>query len=476
MIQIIMIFSYLVITAVVPLFFRKRAQEDTNAFYTASRSMSTVVVAALLFSEIVAGSGTIGNAANAFTGGLSNAIWANWGMAIGCVLVVLTVSKFYRAMSEKYGAMTIPEAYSVMFGPRVRTLMMFIVALVYVILYSSQASAAATILGPLTNIDERTMTWIITGLFIGIAILGGMFGASWMSVLHATVMFLGLLFVAVASVKSVGGISQLKQSVPDGYFNIVGDKPMNTLASALGTAISFLASSNVTSALFSAKSEKSANRGILLAGAAVVLLALMPALIGMCAKIVMPGISPSTALFNMANSLGTIYSGVLSMAIIAAIWSTGPTLLLVVSATMTKDFYVTKVNPKASEKKQLRFSFFVICIAGVLGTWFGMNAGSILDNMLGAFQIRSIVGIVLLMALVWPRVDERAAFWSMLGGGATAAVWFFVGNPLGIAALWPGSAVCLAILIPLTLMSKPRISEGYKKYSDAKISIRPSGA
>ena len=92
MIQIIMIVGYVLFSSLVSLYFMKRAKENTSSFYTASRSMPMIVVAALLFSEIIAGSGTIGNAQNAFNGGLSNAIWANWGMAIGCFLVVPTVS------------------------------------------------------------------------------------------------------------------------------------------------------------------------------------------------------------------------------------------------------------------------------------------------------------------------------------------------------------------------------------------------
>lgn len=77
MIQIIMIVGYVLFSSLVSLYFMKRAKENTSSFYTASRSMPMIVVAALLFSEIIAGSGTIGNAQNAFNGGLSNAIWAN---------------------------------------------------------------------------------------------------------------------------------------------------------------------------------------------------------------------------------------------------------------------------------------------------------------------------------------------------------------------------------------------------------------
>lgn len=467
MIQIIVIISYLAVTTGISLIFRKRAQKSTNAFYTSSRSLGTLVVAALLFSEIIAGAGTIGNAANAFTAGLSNAIWANWGMALGCILVVLTVAKFYRAMAEKYGVMTIPEAYAIMFGPRVRIIMLIIVALVYVILYSSQAPAAATIIAPLLGLDETLVTWAITALFIIISIFGGMVGASWMSLVHSIVLFVGIAIVAGKSVNAVGGLSVMTAELPQSFFSIIGDHPFTTLASALGTAISFLASSNVTNALFGASSTKSAYKGIIIAGILVIPFALLPAITGMAAKIALPDIAASNALFLMSESLGTTISSILSMAIIAAIWSTGPTLLLVVSATLTKDMYKTIINKNASEKQQLRFSYVVIVVAGVLGTLLGINSGSILDNMLGAFQIRSIVGIVLLAALVWPRVNSTSAFWSMLGGGAVAAGWFLTGNPFGISPLWPGAAVCLIVLITLSLCSKQKVSDGFRKYYDA---------
>ncbi len=468
MIQIIMIVCYLLLTITISLISTKRARSSTSSFYVAGRSMPAIVVAALLFSEIIAGSGTIGNAQNAYSGGLSNAVWANWGMALGCFLVLVTVSKFYRAMAAKYNAMTIPQAYAVMFGPKVRVLMVFIVALAYIIMYSTQAPAAATILSPLLGLDEKLITWLITIFFIVVAITGGMVGASWIGVVHTAVMFIGMLFVCVHAVKSVGGLKLMHAALPAGYFSVIGAQPMTTLASALGTAISFLASSNVTTALFGSKDYRAANRGILIAGCAVIPFALLPAFIGMSSKLALPGIKASGALFQMANSLGAVSSGALSMAIIAAIWSTAPTLLIIISATLTKDFYLTKIKPSASERQQLRFSYLVIAVAGIAGTWMGQNAGSILNNMLGAFQIRSIVGIVLLAALAWPRVNARSAFWSMLCGGAVAAVWFFAGSPFSVAPLWPGAAVCLAVLIPLTLANRDKVSDGYAKYSEAK--------
>lgn len=177
----------------------------------------------------------------------------------------------------------------------------------------------------------------------------------------------------------------------------------------MGMAISFIASANAANAVFVAKSEKAANGGMLLAGLMAAVFALMPAFIGISARVVMPSIVPNSALYLMSSGQGEVFGGIIAMSIIAAILSTAPGLLIVVAATLTKDLYLTVIRPKASEKQQLKFTMFVIFAAGVIGTQIGIGKEAILDNMLGAFQIRSIAGIVLLTALAWPRVDERSA-------------------------------------------------------------------
>ena len=56
---------------------------------------------------------------------------------------------------------------------------------------------------------------------------------------------------------------------------------------------------------------------------------------------------------------------------------------------------------------------------------------------------------------------------SMLGGGVVAMAWFFGGKPFDIEPLWPAAIVCLVILIPMTLMSKEKVSPGYLRYQEA---------
>ena len=41
-------------------------------------------------------------------------------------------------------------------------------------------------------------------------------------------------------------------------------------------------------------------------------------------------------------------------------------------------------------------------------------------------------------------------------------------HTFGIAPMWPATAVCLIILIPITLSSKEKISDGYRRYMEAQ--------
>jgi SSS family solute:Na+ symporter len=461
-----MVVAYMVVTSLIGVLLAKRKQ-NSKEYFIAESSLGVIAVIALLFSEIIAGAGTIGNAQTAFLSGISS-VWANWGMALGCFAFTVLCSKFYRSMGTERGAMSVPEAYSLLFDERCRVVMIFTVVLAYLMMFSTQATAAAAIVSPLfgDGANQTVVTWIVAAVFIIITCFGGRKGIANMNVVHAVFMYIGMGLVAFMAIRSVGGFGTLRASVDRTFFSVAQPNVQTVLGQAIGTAISFFASSNVACGCFSAKSYKTANRGIALAGLIVIPFALFPALIGVCAHVAMPGIKSTDALFEMARSLGPALTGFASMAIIAAIWSTGPSLLLVICTSLTRDLFKRFLKKDATDGQQLAFSRAMAVIIGIVGTYFGISAKSILGQMLGAFQIRSVVGIVLLVALNWPRVTKNAAFWSMLIGGVVAAVWFFTGNPMGLQPLWPAAIVCLVVLVPMTLASKEPVSPGYKMYKE----------
>jgi len=457
-------FSYLVLTTLIGLYLFK-TNKSIQEYFVAKRGLGIILVIPLLFAELIAGAGTIGNAAEAFKMGVSS-VWANWGMVVGCLVFVFLVAKFYRVAGSKLGVMSVPEAYRILFDTKTRLVIMVILVVVYANIFALQPVAAASVLSPMFKIGPVLMAWIIGILFIVMTVTGGLRGLAWMNVVHSIVMFLCMGVAAWYSVDAVGGYGVLQAKLPETFFSFAQPDIWTVIAWCVGTAVSFFAAATVAGVCFGAQSLKKARIGIAIAGFLIIPFALMPALIGMSAKVAMPAIPANTALFAMSSSVGPWIGGLAAMAIIAAIFSTAPALLLIIATTVTRDFFLL-IRKEASDKEQLRFSQIMAVVIGLFATYLGMQVSSILGQMLGAFQIRSVAGIVLVAALFWPRVTPNAAFWSTIIGGGVAFFWHLTGSPFGWAPLWPSLLTGVPVLVILTMISKDKVSPGYAKYAEA---------
>ena len=98
---LILVVVYRAVTLAISFYFVKK-NNDSKSFSVAGGALTLPAVVAMLFSEMIAGSGTIGNATTGFTTGFSS-VWANWGMCLGCIFFVVFVGRFYKAMGTRYG-------------------------------------------------------------------------------------------------------------------------------------------------------------------------------------------------------------------------------------------------------------------------------------------------------------------------------------------------------------------------------------
>ncbi len=467
---LIMLVAYILITVVVSAIIAAKSKDSSTQFLTAEGDFGWYLIIPLLFAEMMAGAATIGKAATGYTTGIS-AVWVNWGMSLGMIVFIVFAARFYRAMHKKYGILSVPEAFKFMFDEKCRMVMLIIIVVVYCFLYSSQPISAASLIAPMVGVDSTIVAWAVSAIFIVVTLLGGMKGLAVMNLVHMIVMYVGLIWCTAGSLGMVGGFEGLAASLPASYFDLFSPNVTTTLANAIATAISFVTAATMVTAGISARSPRDMTIGSWGAAAIIIPFATLPALVGMCAVIVLPGIDPNTALFSMANVQGDVVSGVVSMAIAAAIWSSAPAALLFCANTLTQDFFAV-VKPGVSDRSKTFFSKGCIVVLGVVSTWLGLNAESILGQLYAAFQIRSVVTITLLVAMIWPRVSSTAAFWSMLGGGVVAAVWHFAGHPFGMEPLWPACIVTFVVLVLLTLVSKQKVSPGYKRYLAAKETLK----
>jgi len=468
---ITVVLAYFAATTAIGIYMMKR-KTSLAGYFVAKKDLGPWLIIPILFGEIIAGAGTVGNAANAFRYGISS-VWVNWGMSIGCLAVMLTAAKFYRVLGNKFNSVSVPQVYKARFDTKTRIVMMTVLVLVYTILFAMQPVAAGNMLAPLLGVDKAMITWFLGALFIILCITGGMKGMAWMNALHCTVMYIGLGTVCFAAIKFAGGLGNVQAALPSTFFSFGQPDLLTVVGWVVGTALSFFAASVLIAGIFGAKDEKAYKQGFTWAAILTFIFGLFPALIGIIGKSVMPDAAAGSILYLMAEQLGPVFEVLVSMGVLAAIMSTGPALLLLTTTMLSEDLYIL-VKPGATEKERLVFARVAMAVLGLVATYFGLHAGSILAQMAGAFQIRAIAGLVLLVSIYWPRVDSRAAFWSILTGGLVAAVWHFSGNPY-CTSLWPSLAVGVPVLLILTWMAPKPISDGYAVYQEALAEAKAEG-
>lgn len=459
MTPIIIVVVYLALTIGLGVWLAKY-NKTVQTYFVAKRELGVLLIIPLLFANVLGGGGVVGNASMSFNVGLSGA-WTMIGLGLGTIIAMPTVGKFYRVMGAKKNTMTVAEVFQYRFDERSRIIVLFLVTVTFIIILSATATSAAAIIAPMLGVSNTVIIWTFCFIMMLVTLTGGLKGIAWMNTLHTLVMYVCTFLVLFAAIHYVGGVHAVVANVPTSYFRLDQPRPAVALAWALGSIFTSLTSSMVVSVIYGAKNDKAASRGIAIGALLVIPFALALAVIGICAKIAVPDSTANSALYNIANACGGAYGGMISMTVLAAILSSNIPTMLVVSTTLTKDFYVGFIKKDASERAQLGFSRMMIVVLYLLTTYIGMRAKSILMLMTGAFQIVSVTGVVLLIGIYWKRMSSAAAFWSMLIGGSGALIWFILGNPFGVEPAWPGIGCTLLLSILISLFSKDRTAPGY---------------
>ena len=462
-IQIIMVLAYLIINLAISFIFTKQ-NKGTKAYFLAQGNLGVLLIFSLAFSENISAGTLVGAATTGFTTGFASG-WATWGQSIGAIIFLIFVGKFYRIMGREKGAMTIAACYNYMFDTKSRIVMLCIAALNYSILFAVAPAAVANVCGPLFPMLSRTaLIWIVGILFIVMTITGGLKGIAYMNTVNSAILYICMIILAVATVREAGGFGNMMDTLPATYFSPFTPDVGSTLGAGIGTGIGMLAASVFANATFSAESYRAAKRGIILVIIFGAAFAFLPSIVGIAAQVIMPEAEASTILYTISNHIHPVLGGLACMVTCAACFSSGPAFLLLVSSTCTKDLYCV-VKPDATEQQQMRFSRLVSIIIGVIFIYFGSQSSSLLNTILGAFQIRSVVGFALIIAIFWKGMTKGAAFWSMLIGGIVAAVWYFLGNPNGIQPVWPAAIVTIGLALVISLIERKNYC-GYDKYRE----------
>jgi len=351
-------------------------------------------------------------------------------------------------------------------GFRGKLALTLVATLTYMMFFASGPAALAGLFSPMLGVSRSTFIWILGVVYIIMGTFVGLKGLAVFNLLNTTLIFVSVAVACFGSVNLAGGLANIRAVLPESYFNVFQPDPLTAIAGGLGTAFSAIAGPIYASVTLAAKSKRANTTGQTAVIVMLVCFSFLISFLGIAAKVIMPDAPSSGIVYTIADYVSPVVGTLVLTAALAASFSSGPSLLFLSAMALTRDCY-GHFRPDMEDRKE-RMIFRIVAIAlGVVFIFMATTISSVFQFVLGAFQIRSVIGIALALFFFWPRVTESSFFWSVIIGGIVAAGWFFSGSPLGVAPLWAGGAVTCVICIITTLLSKEgSISYSRKKYNE----------
>ncbi len=419
-------------------------------FMSGAGKSGAAVVAGTIMGTLVGGSSTIGTAQLAYKYGMS-AWWFTLGGGIAALLLAIGFVKPYRAS----GSTTLVGIVAKEYGQTAGMLASVLSSVgTFINILSQLLSAAAVILVILPAVGTVPALIIGAVLMVIYVTLGGINGAGMVGIFKLTLLYITVVFCAVAVLVLAKGpgafLSQVRAL--DQNFGLFARGIGVDLGAGASLIFGVLTTQTYAQAVMSGKTDRTARLGALISTLMIPPVGIGGILVGLYMRTVN---DPETAK-NTAVAMTTFIikhvppflGGVMLATLLFAVVGTGAGLALGISAIINNDI-IKKLSKKAPDsKRELAVSRLIIVIV--------MAVGVILAAVLGNTAIQSfaymsmglrgaVMFIPLMLALfAGGRVDRRYIM-ACITGGPLMVLIFGVWKVFTFDPLFIGLAFSLVV-------------------------------
>jgi SSS family solute:Na+ symporter len=404
----------------------------SSDFFVAGRSLGPGLIASSMLAANIGAGSTVGVAGLAYRDGIS-AWWWVGSAGIGSFIFAYSVApKLWRLASAR-NFYTTGDYLEYRYGASVRALISVVICVGSLALLAGQLIAGSAILNVITGAPR----WV--GALIGAAVMtiyfvaGGLLGSAWVNTVQLVIMMVGFLVAVPVIMHNIGGPTALVNAPAPEWFGdfFYSAGPGSGWTMLFLFAPAFIVSPGLIQKSYGARSERALSTGIALNAAVLVVFAFIPTILGMSARVSLPGITdPNTVLPSLLATGLPVWLGALAL---AAVFSTEvdtcDAVLFMLSTTMSQDIYKKVLNPAATDAQLLRVARISAAIGGAAGVVLSIY----LATVVGALTIFYSILVVSL-------------FVPILGGLYTSRA----GAPEAIASIVTGLVTLFAVRFLLT--------------------------
>jgi SSS family solute:Na+ symporter len=500
---VVAIYFAIVISIAVWAILKERKGEETSAdYFLAGRNIGWFVVGASLFASNIGSEHLVGLAG---TGAASGLVMGQ--LELQASLILLLLGWVFVPFYIRSGVFTMPEFLERRYSPAARWYLSIVAVIGYVLTkISVTIYAGGVVFESLMGISFWTgaiVVVVITGIY---TVLGGLRAVVYTDMMQAFVLILGAGLVTLTGLARLGGWGAMVEAAEPGFFNIWKaashpDFPWTGMAfGAPIIAIWYWCTDQfIVQRTLSARGIDDARRGTIFAGILKqlpIFIFVVPGVIAYClaksGEIELA--SPDQALPTLVVALLPVgLRGLVVAGLIAALMSSLSSVFNSCSTLITLDIY-KKLHPEASERRLVIVGQSATVVLVLLGlAWIPLmaNISGVLYQYLQSVQayISPPIAAVFLLGLFWKRLNAAGAMASLLSGFALGMLRLVLElNKDGLTGILHSYAtinflnfaailflICSAILVLVSLLTKPPSDEHLKGLTFATASERVEG-
>ncbi|SAK72749.1 Na+/solute symporter [Caballeronia hypogeia] len=434
--------GYFVLIACTGYFVRRHAA-NSKAFVTGGKHFSPKVIAALLVSESIGTSITVGTAQTGFERGLT-AAWVVIALAIGFLLLGWTLVERYRSTGLHTISAILEQNYgrSVRYGASVMTI--FSLSIVTVALYA----AGGALLGAILGLGHVTATLIVGAVAIFFVTIGGFRSVVYTNTLNAILKYVGVVLALAFALSASGGYSRLQVALPAHMFDVMDVGISKIIAWVLAGSGAMFASQYVIQGVVTVADARAAKRACYYASAMLVPFGIGVALIGLCSAHLYPGIRSIDAFPAVIAHMPAFAASIVVIGLAGALFGGISAATVASSTLLLRDFYELRRAGTVDEKRSLRFIRIATIVMGILPLILALFASKILLIAFLGKALRGTLAVLIVLCFYAPKFGtSRGALAGIVLSTVSTTAWFVAGNPFGIDSSY------FAFVSPLVTMT-----------------------
>ncbi|MBN2244307.1 MAG: sodium:solute symporter family protein [Candidatus Aminicenantes bacterium] len=367
---------YSLLLLLVSIIFSRR-MKNLEDFFLASRNLPFLLVYFSLTASWIGASSTLVSVDEAFSHGFSSV----WIMGLPTVITVAVFAFVLAGPIRKLPIITLPDLVEMRYGRIVRHMTAVLIVWYMTLLAASQMTALGSFLMPLIGKSYFLCILLGTSVVLVYSILGGFFSVALtdgFQFIFLSVGFIGLL-VFLNGKTSLSELQVLiDQYGRSEYFNVFYEVKRN-LWILISFTLAWIISPIVWQRIQASRTDHTAKKGLIAAGATFVIFYGMILVIGMLAWALYRDLPPGQNVLSLMISSKTnlLLGGIIFTAISAAIMSTLDTAVNTGAMSLTRDIVQRMIFPGGIKRVLLVSRSMTFLITGVA--------------LLIASQIRSIL-------------------------------------------------------------------------------------